>query len=68
MWVNGTLVWDEPKSTGARPGQVAGPSRRAGVGDDGVDVGESQGRAEGVDFVKILLSLLAIFLNSTFKP
>ncbi|MEO8678204.1 MAG: P1 family peptidase [Vicinamibacterales bacterium] len=25
VWVNGTLVWDEPKSTGARPGQVITP-------------------------------------------
>ena len=22
VWVNGTLVWDEPRTTGARPGQV----------------------------------------------
>lgn len=22
VWVNGTLVWDEPRATGARPGQV----------------------------------------------
>jgi N-acyl-D-aspartate/D-glutamate deacylase len=25
VWVNGTLVWDEPRTTGARPGQVLTP-------------------------------------------
>ena len=25
VWVNGTLVWDEPRTTGARPGQVITP-------------------------------------------
>ncbi len=25
VWVNGTLVWDEPRPTGARPGQVLVP-------------------------------------------
>jgi N-acyl-D-amino-acid deacylase len=28
VWVNGALVWDEPKATGARPGQVITPAAR----------------------------------------
>lgn len=27
VWVNGSLVWDEPQTTGARPGQVLIPRR-----------------------------------------
>jgi N-acyl-D-aspartate/D-glutamate deacylase len=28
VWVNGTLVWEEPRPTGARPGHVLTPPRR----------------------------------------
>jgi len=31
VWVNGTLVWDEPRPTGARPGQVIAPGGRGNV-------------------------------------
>ena len=28
VWVNGTMVWEEPKATGARPGKVLTPAIR----------------------------------------
>jgi len=31
VWVNGTLVWDEPRTTGARPGQVIALASRQPV-------------------------------------
>ncbi|PHY11407.1 MAG: hypothetical protein CK533_03955 [Acidobacterium sp.] len=31
VWVNGTLVWDEPRTTGARPGQVISLASRQPV-------------------------------------
>lgn len=37
VWVNGTLVWDEPRTTGARPGQAITPGgvRTAGARPQG---------------------------------